>query len=80
MAECYKCPYKKRGTGTWSETTKCNLTPDHIDVSYYCLDTHKEDWNPFCPFENPETRFRGVDYRKYETENLQVKEKQNEIL
>lgn len=80
MAECCRCPYTTEIQRKFGVTTHCNLEPTFMDVSYYCSEKHRDEWNPLCPFENPEMRFRGVNYTKYETENLQVKEKQNEIL
>ena len=44
-----------------------------MDVSYFCYEKYKDEENKLCPFVCKGTRFPGVDYRKYETEFLEVK-------
>lgn len=73
MAECYRCPYTTTTKKKYGSITTCNLTPTNMDVSYYCREKHLNEDNDFCPFVNVNTRFRGVDYTKYETEFLTAK-------
>lgn len=77
MAECWRCPYTTRTKRVYGYTCSCNLEPTNMDVTYYCRDSHRDEVNNLCPFENKNTRFPGVDYKKYETEYLTVKEKNN---
>lgn len=74
MAECYRCPYTIKKERKFGATIHCSLEPSHFDVTYYCHEKHKEENNLLCPFANHGTRYPGVDYRKYETEFLTLKE------
>lgn len=74
MAECYRCPYTTKVKRKYGFTVHCNLEPTNMDVTYHCYDRHREEPNNLCPFTNAGTRFPGVDYKKYETEYLIVKE------
>lgn len=74
MAECYRCPYTKKIERKYGSTIHCRLEPTNLDVTYFCNYKHKTEENTLCPFANPTTRFPGVDYHKYETEFLSVKE------
>ena len=74
MAECYRCPYTTKTQRKFGVTTSCNLEPTNMDVTYYCHEMYKDKDNELCPFVNPGTRFPGVDYKKYETDFLTVKE------
>jgi hypothetical protein len=78
MAECHRCPYMHSVRRKYGVTNHCNLACDHFDVTYYCEEPNKSKENIFCPFANVSTRFLGVDYHKYETDILTVKEKKNE--
>ena len=74
MAECYRCPYTDKVQRKFGVTTHCKLEPTNMDVSFYCHERHKDRENTLCPFICSGTRFSGVDYHKYETEFLKVKE------
>ena len=74
MAECYRCPYTEKIKRKYGTTTHCRLELTNLDVTYFCNYKHKTEENIFCPFVNPITRFPGVDYHKYETKFLSVKE------
>ena len=74
MAECYRCPYTSRFKRKYGSTIHCNLEPTNMDVTYYCFEEHKNENNELCPFMNKNTRFPGVDYGKYETEFLNMKQ------
>lgn len=74
MAECHRCPYTTEIERAYGYTVHCNLEPTNMDVSYYCREIHHDETNKLCPFINKGNRFPGVDYKKYETEYLTVKE------
>lgn len=74
MAECYRCPYTRKIERKYGSTTHCRLEPTNFDVTYFCNYKHKTEENTLCPFVNSITRFPGVDYHKYETKFLSVKE------
>lgn len=73
MAECYRCPYTTKRQHKFGTTMHCDLEPTNMDVSYYCMNGHKDENNSLCPFICSGTRFPGVDYTKYETNFLTVK-------
>lgn len=73
MAECWRCPHTEKVQRKFGITTHCSLKPTYMDVSYFCHEKYKNEENSLCPFVCKETRFSGVDYRKYETEFLEVK-------
>lgn len=70
MSNCFSCPYKYAVQRKFGETYHCNLEPTNMDVSYFCRDKHKDEQNTLCPFIDKNTRFPGVDYTKYETDDL----------
>lgn len=74
MAECHRCPYTIVIRRKYGYTVHCTLEPTHMDVTYYCRERHLDETNELCPFVCAGARFPGVDYKKYETEYLTVKE------
>lgn len=70
MSKCYKCPYITEVTKKFGVTKRCNLEPTQMDVTYYCSPKHSDEENMLCPFVNEHTRFPGVDYGKYETDEI----------
>ena len=61
MSECFKCPYTTEVSRTFGVTKHCGLEPTQMDVIYYCSPKHSDEEN---------TRFPGVDYGKYETDEI----------
>lgn len=70
MSKCSKCPYATEVTRTFGVTKHCNLAASQMDVTYYCSPKHSDEENMLCPFVNEHTRFPGVDYGKYETDEI----------
>lgn len=70
MSKCSKCPYTTEVIRKFGVTKHCNLEPTQMDVTYYCSPKHSDEENMLCPFVNERTRFPGVDYRKYETDEI----------
>ena len=54
MAECYRCPYTTKKQHKFGTTTHCNLEPTKMDVSYYCMDEHKDENKVFSHFSRRE--------------------------
>ena len=75
MAECYRCPYATKIERKYGFTTRCDLEPTKMDVTYYCMDDNKDKNNSLCQFVCSGTRNPGIDYTKYETDFLTVKKK-----
>lgn len=78
MAECYRCPYIYYMPRKYGSTSHCSLARYSLDVTYYCERFHRSEENLFCPFVNALTRFPVIDYHKYKTDFLTVKENTNE--